>query len=253
MCFAVFSAFVTFARMSQWEYYYNEEVLGRILIRRSERARCASLKIKGGEVILTLPPGGSVAGGLEFLRSKYDWVKKHLAATKKAGARAVFDERTEFSTLTFSLKIVRSDGDDFMYDFSQNHLTLFCPREADIYDSSSQERIRATLVMVMREEAKRVLPARLADLARKFGFSYGRVSIRSSRSRWGSRSSSGSINLSLFLMTLPPHLVDYVLLHELCHTRVMSHGPAFWALMREVTDGMSDVWDKELDKYRTFF
>ena len=80
----------------------------------------------------------------------------------------------------------------------------------------------------MRREAKDVLPGRVAFWAEKFGFRYGRVTIRASRCKWGSCSGENNISLSLFLMTLPPHLRDYVIIHELCHTKVSGHDNAFY-------------------------
>ena len=87
----------------------------------------------------------------------------------------------------------------------------------------------------LRKQAKAILPARLHELAGRHGFSYSRVGVNAARTRWGSCSSRGHINLSLYLMILPRELSDYVLLHELCHTREMNHGPRFWALMDQVT------------------
>ena len=83
----------------------------------------------------------------------------------------------------------------------------------------------------MRHEAKEWLPGRVAFWAEKFGFRYGRVTIRASRSEWGSCSGENNISLSLYLMTLPPHLRDYVIIHELCHTVHHNHSKSFHSLV----------------------
>ena len=90
---------------------------------------------------------------------------------------------------------------------------------------------------VLRRRAHQTFPVRLAELARQHGFTYTSVRITSSHSRWGSCSVRGNINLSLWLALLPPHLQDFTMLHELCHTRHMNHSPQFWALLNEVTNG----------------
>ena len=89
----------------------------------------------------------------------------------------------------------------------------------------------------LRARAKAVLPDRLAALAARHGFEYRKVFIKNNVSNWGSCSSLGNINLNLRLVTLPPDLADYVMLHELCHLRHMNHGPKFHALLESVCPG----------------
>jgi predicted metal-dependent hydrolase len=83
-------------------------------------------------------------------------------------------------------------------------------------------------------EAKKKITGRLRELARQHSFSYGKVSLRNQRTRWGSCSGKGNISLNNKLVALPPELIDYVILHELVHTRLHNHSKKFW---------------KELDKY----
>lgn len=107
-------------------------------------------------------------------------------------------------------------------------------------------------VAEMRAMAKRFLPNRVAELAYLYGFSkYKDVKIQSSKTRWGSCSGTNSINLSLYLMKLPDHLIDYVILHELCHTVHHNHSDKFWSLMDQVTNGKSKALRKELRNYDT--
>lgn len=101
----------------------------------------------------------------------------------------------------------------------------------------------------LRQQAKKYLPERLQILAQQYGFTCISLKINKSKGRWGSCSVKKSINLSLFLMILPTHLIDYVILHELCHTKVMNHGPEFWKLMDEVTAGQARALRKELKSY----
>ncbi len=77
--------------------------------------------------------------------------------------------------------------------------------------------------------ARELLTGRLTDLSAKYGLPYNRLSIRNQRTRWGSCSSKKNISLNIELATLPEELMDYVLIHELVHTRILSHGKAFWA------------------------
>jgi len=96
------------------------------------------------------------------------------------------------------------------------------------------------------QRSQTLLPDRTKQLAGKFGFYYSMVKIQSSKSRWGSCSRERSINLSFYLMLLPSHLIDYVILHELCHTKEMNHSEKFWKWMDKVTDGQSKELRAEL-------
>ncbi len=89
----------------------------------------------------------------------------------------------------------------------------------------------------LRREAREQLPPRVEALAAQHGFRYGRVSIRASRTRWGSCSARNDLALSLFLITLPAHLRDFVILHELCHTVHHNHSAAFHALLDRCVEG----------------
>jgi len=80
-------------------------------------------------------------------------------------------------------------------------------------------------------EAGKMLAERLESLANKFGFSYNRVFIRNQKTRWGSCSSKNNISLNIKLARLPEELVDYVILHELVHTRIKNHSKVFWQEM----------------------
>ena len=104
-------------------------------------------------------------------------------------------------------------------------------------------------IEALRCEAKSWLPQRVAALAAQHGFRYGRVTIRATHSRWGSCSSENNISLSLFLMRLPEHLRDYVIIHELCHTVHHNHSAAFHALCNHCLDGHEKELSRELRKY----
>ncbi|MDR3340914.1 MAG: M48 family metallopeptidase [Candidatus Symbiothrix sp.] len=102
----------------------------------------------------------------------------------------------------------------------------------------------------LRKQAQAYLPSKLAELAKLHRFEYQSVKIRKSRTRWGSCSSRGTISLSLYLLLLPYYLIEYVLLHELCHTVRMNHSPAFWELLDSYTQGKAKMFQKELKNYK---
>jgi len=115
--------------------------------------------------------------------------------------------------------------------------------ESDFSKRSAQE------YMLLHQKAVLFLPAELIRLAKEHGFSFRQVKISKSKTRWGSCSSKGTINLSFHLMLLPKHLIEYVLLHELCHTIEMNHSTAFWALLDKHTNGKARELRAEIRNY----
>ena len=87
---------------------------------------------------------------------------------------------------------------------------------------------------VLYDAAKRVIPARVAHFAPIVGVSYGRVTIRSQKTRWGSCSSTGNLNFNCLLVLLPDEIIDSVIVHELCHRKQMNHSDKFYAEIDKV-------------------
>ena len=86
----------------------------------------------------------------------------------------------------------------------------------------------------LAQQALDTLPARIAHFAAQVGVTYGTVTIRSQRSRWGSCSGKGNLNFNCLLMLTPPEVVDYVVVHELCHRKELNHSPRFWAEVEKI-------------------
>lgn len=99
------------------------------------------------------------------------------------------------------------------------------------------------------KKAREKLKKRLDEIAAMHRFSYNRLFLRQQKTRWGSCSAKNNINLNLKLARLPDELLDYVILHELVHTRIKNHGVKFWAELEKLMDGARRL-DRELSRYR---
>jgi len=114
---------------------------------------------------------------------------------------------------------------------NKQQITVKLPADTDLNDPAVVEKVREVTIAALRIEAKSYLPKRLAFLANDMNCTYERVRFSHASGRWGSCSSSGTISLNIALMKLPHELIDYVLIHELCHTKQMNHSDAFWQLV----------------------
>ena len=172
-----------------------------VAIARNRRARRYVLRMNpDGALRLTVPRGASVAGGLAFAQTQAAWIAREQAR-RDARARA----RSEGGLVWF-----RGEQVPFVPGFD--------------------ERLRAI--------ATAELPKRCTELAARHGVAVSRVTIRNQRSRWGSCSRHGAIALNWRLVQMPPFVSDYVILHELMHTRQPNHSRGFW---REV-DAVCEEW-----------
>lgn len=99
----------------------------------------------------------------------------------------------------------------------------------------------------LANRALEVILKRVAYFAPLVGVTYGRITIRNQKSRWGSCSSKGNLNFNCLLMLMPLEVLDYVVVHELCHRKEMNHSPQFWSEVRKVMPDYENqkVWLKE--------
>ena len=113
-----------------------------------------------------------------------------------------------------------------------------------------QPKFTQTEIEALAQRALTVIPGRVRHFAPIVGVSYGRITIRSQRSRWGSCSGKGNLNFNCLLMLTPSFCLDYVVVHELCHRLEMNHSPAFWAQVERVLPDYqkSREWLREHEK-----
>ncbi len=224
--------------------------IGEITIRKSNKAKRISIRItQGGEVQAILPPWAPYRSGKVFAQKKKDWILKHINKSGGfSGRKIIFTEYSNFKTWNHELVISREGQQKISFRISPGLVKIKVPEQFKIEDQDIQAFIQEAIIRTLRIEAIEYLPDRLKIISNKFDLKYEKLSLRNQKTLWGSCSARNNINLNVNLMRLPAHLIDYVLLHELVHTKHKNHGPGFWNTLN-LYSGNAKEMASELKKY----
>ena len=115
------------------------------------------------------------------------------------------------------------------------------------FEAEPTEKLTREKVIALADEALKVIPERVEYFAKVIGVTYGKITVRNQKTRWGSCSSKGNLNFNCLLMLAPPEVLDYVVVHELCHRKQMNHSKAFWSEVEKVFPDYKEArkWLKE--------
>lgn len=222
------------------------DVQGIGIVTLSKRKGVRFLRIRldaDGAIRVTLPKWVPYKMGVDFVQSRKNWILENRVPSpelyngKKIGKHHTLHIAPQ---PVFGAPKVR---------VSRNMVLVTMHHDSSLEDPFLQEKISKGITRALRREASELLPLRVEELARLHGYTYSSVSIKQLKSRWGSCSSKKEIVLNLYLMQLPWELIDYVILHELAHTRVLAHGKPFWDEMGKSLVNVK-VLRKQIKGYR---
>jgi predicted metal-dependent hydrolase len=207
--------------------HWEQEIGAPVEIRVSPRARRIGLRIDAAErrVELVLPRGVSARTGLRFLAAKRGWVTARLDALPQP---VPFVEGAIVPVLGVPHRIRRE----------------FDPVAPPVNIVDGEIRVRSDPTNLARRVCDHLVAAARAEisprvhrLAARIGREVARVSVRDTKSRWGSCSGQGNLSFSWRLIFAPEPVLEYVAAHEVAHLAEMNHGPRFWALVESLTPG----------------
>jgi predicted metal-dependent hydrolase len=209
----------------------NIPEIGEVVLAKRRGARNLRLSITAkGEVRVSMPSWSPYAAGVSFARSRANWINKHLQDYSPINLRDGM-----LIGKAHRLHFVSVKGQVIKTKVAASMIEIRCGLPFD--DPQVQAKAATAAERALKAEAEHLLPQRLRALAHQHGYSYKDVRIRKLISRWGSCSNDKTISLSYYLMQLPWPLIDYVLVHELIHTRHLNHGPDFWAAFEAAIPG----------------
>lgn len=198
-------------------------------IRYSVKAKYLQLRLSsiGLEVVVPSTQVFTTEYIETFIQKKQPWITKHAKFPTIPDLKSLLPKTIYLEALSKQWKV--------NYIATEHkRLKLLANSEHDIFLIGNITDEHNSLYLLkdwLKSTAKSILPEWLTKISLETGLSFADVQVRFNMTRWGSCTNKKKINLSCKLLFLPPILVRHVLLHELCHTRIMNHGPKFWALM----------------------
>lgn len=230
------------------KYTLIDKQFGHIYVSLNPRARRITTSWKADGVHVTAPP----TVGQDLIWKIVDDNRERIAKGLQRVAPKPIDLDYAIDAPHFKLRVKDNSihPDKIYFTYQEGVVTLSCPPRTDFHHPALQERLRKGITVMMRRVGKLYLLPRLDELARVHGLTYAGGKISSSQGRWGSCSGRRHINLSCYLLLLPSHLIDYVILHELTHTEEMNHSQRFWKRLDELCGGQCEEWREEMKRYR---
>jgi predicted metal-dependent hydrolase len=220
-----------------------------VRVRRHRQARRYTLRIQAAtrEVILTMPPRGSLKEAREFAQKHGGWIAARLNRIPEA---APFADGTIVPLRGVAHRVVhrRSSRGTVWLETDARGERLLCV-------AGDMPHINRRVTAYLKEQARRDLEAASRHYAAQLGTRIKRICVRDQTSRWGSCSTTGALSFSWRLILAPPYVLDYLAAHEVAHLVEMNHSPRFWRLLAKLAPEMKraktwlDVHGGDLHRY----
>lgn len=220
--------------------------VGNVTLTKRRGAKSIRLSIGAdNSVRVSLPTWVPYQAGVAFVSTKKDWINKH----KKAGSLLNEGDRIGKS---HRIRFVFKSQPKVTTRVTKADVIITLPLGLDPGGDQAQTAAKKAAIRALKQESETLLPMRLKQLAEKHNFNYKSVRVKRLKARWGSCSHQQEITLNIFLMQLPWHLIDYVIVHELVHTEVLNHSARFWEVFDGRLSGAKQL-KRELHEYHPYF
>ena len=217
--------------------------VGEVLIAKRRGTKNLRLSVNAsGQVRVGIPYWAPYRAAYPFIKSREDWIKSQLVNRPKTYFKSHQKVGKSHTLYIYTLQ-------------KRDKRTQITDSEIRVWSTLTQDseklrpKIKKACEKALLLQSEKLLLPRLHVLSLKYNLPYKDAKVKKLSSRWGSCSSDKKIILSYFLVQLPWPLIDYVLLHELTHTKHLYHGPNFWSAMRKMPINVPDL-RTEIKKYR---
>ncbi len=195
-------------------------------IKRSSRRQTLAITIRHGQIALLMPTACPLTLARRFIRKKRAWIKDKLSSMPRATpCQFKPGETLLFLGRPCQLKFIDTQPPITIHKHHQTFLIYGQPHHM------TPQAVRTAFIVWFKHRADLFLLPRIQRFATQTGLTPRSVTLKTYRARWGSCRANGDIQLNWKLMMAPKHVIDYVLIHELCHLEHFNHAPAFWQLV----------------------
>lgn len=206
---------------------FNIDNLGQITVYKRRGVKRLNLKIVNGQIKVTQPTWLPYATSIKFAKDSKSWIDEQ---TMKFAPSLLTDKHNIGKSHTLNYL----PGERLRTKTSQGVINIYVPPHLHIKHPDVQKASITAAKRALKKEADQELPGRLDHTANQHNFIYHSVKTKSMKSRWGSCTNQKVITLNIYLMMLPQGLIDYVILHELTHTKYLNHSQQFWAAIEDI-------------------
>lgn len=227
--------------------------IGAVVFKKNARSKRITLRVKpNSPVMVTMPQRANFKAAERVLLQHLDWVKQQQEKIKQQVQNQLLSYDSTFQVRHKPLRFAPTHKQAVYLNIDAQTIEIQVPTTWNISDQQGQSILQEAVVKALRIEGKQYLPQRTRQLAAERNISINDIRVKKVKTRWGSCSSKGNINLSLYLMLLPDALIDYVICHELAHIKHQNHSSAFWMHLEQLFPGAKAL-DKQLKNYRIPF
>lgn len=227
----------------------EDDEFGKVTVRRSALARYVRVRIaQNGSLSASLPLRAPLRLVEQLINQSRDELRSVVTRYRSHQKKYLHGEKIGKSHI---LSIEESAVNEPIFKLKGQSVNVHLPLAMSPESQSAELVVRSAVRAALTKQAKAYLPRRVRYLAEKHGFDISEVRFNNAKTRWGSCSSKNNINLNVALMQLPYELIDYVIVHELCHTSFMDHSPKFWQLVESIEPDFVK-YRRELKKFHAY-
>lgn len=240
-------------------YQFNIEDFGNVTIKEYKNAKSVKFIVHpNASITITIPRflNHNVLSNiiknniLKLYEMRERALKRLNSNVNNSNYNIVKNPIIKLDTDIIKLEFQAIDEEKIEYKIINNHIIVYYFNKFPLASENVQKIVVTAIKSILPKLAKNYIPNRVYELANQNRITIKNVKINSARTRWGSCTSNGTINISCFVMCLPIHLIDFIILHELCHREFFNHGEQFHNKLNKLCGGKEKDLNRELKNFK---